>query len=410
MSRATLLLATLLTLAGGGAARAASEEPEFEPTEVDIVPAFETAAHEDDVAVIIGVEKYRSAPPSQYSAGDAKLMRDYLVAMGYPARNIELLTDDRATSGDMKRVLERWLPNKVKPESRVVVYYSGHGAPEPSTGKAYLVPWDGDPTYLEDTAYAVTRLQEVLAKLPAKEVVVILDACFSGLGKKGEGRTLLAEGARPMIVSGPEALPPSAKLAVLSAARRSQISASNPEYRHGLLTYHLLKAVREGKKTLSEIYATLKSRVEDDAKARNVDQSPQLSLEEGPDAASKFLLADFTSVRAEGPKPKVSEKDAAAFEAQKKKMEEQQKKLDEERAGMKAKQEALEKEMAEKNRRLEAEAAEKARRVEAEAAERRAREERRRREAEAELERRRREIENTRPSGQEDPVFVPPSF
>lgn len=408
MSRAALSLALLLALAGGGAARAASEA--YEPTEVDIVPAFEAAAHDDDVAVVIGVEKYRSAPPSAYSAGDAKLMREYLVAMGYPARNIELLTDENATSGDMKRVLERWLPNRVKETSRVVVYYSGHGAPEPSTGKAYLVPWDGDPTYLEDTAYPVTRLQENLAKLPAKEVVVILDACFSGLGKKGEGRSLLAEGARPMIVSGPEALPPSAKLAVLSAARRSQISASNPEYRHGLLTYHLLKAVREGKKTLSEIYATLKSRVEDDAKARNVDQSPQLSLEEGPDAASKFLLADFTAVHAEGPKPKVSEKDAAAFEAQKKKMEEAQKKLDEERAGMKAKQEALEREMAEKNKRLEAEAAEKARRLEAEAAERRAREERRRREAEAELERRRREIERTRSSNQEEPVFVPPSF
>lgn len=396
MSRAALLLAPFLALAGGGAARAASEP---EPSEVDLVPAFEVEPREADVAVVIGVEKYRSAPASDYSAADARLMRDYLVAMGYPARNVELLTDDRATSGDMKRVLERWLPNKVKPESRVVVYYSGHGAPEPTSGKAYLVPWDGDPGYLEDTAYSVARLEESLAKLPAKEVLVILDACFSGAGKAGKGRTLLAEGARPLVVTGAEAPPPSAKLAILSAARRSQISASNPEYRHGLLTYHLLKAVREGKKSLAEIYEVVRPRVEDDAKARNVEQTPHLAMADEPDAAGRFILADYTAVRAEGPKPKVSEKEAAELERQRKKMEDEQRKLEAERAKMKEKEERLEREMAEKKRR-----------IEADEAERRAAEERRRRAADAELERRRREIEDSRRQGGEEPVFVPPSF
>lgn len=394
MSRAALLLASVLTLAGGGAARAASGP---EPTEVDLVPSFEVEPREADVALVIGVEKYRSAPASDYSASDAKLVRDYLVAMGYPARNVELLTDDRATSGDMKRALERWLPNKVKPESRVVVYFSGHGAPEPTSGKSYLVPWDGDPNYLEDTAYPVARLEEALAKLPAKEIVVILDACFSGAGKAGQGRTLLAEGARPLVVTGAEAPPPSAKLAVLSAARRSQISASNPEYRHGLLTYHLLKAVREGKKSLTEIYETVRPRVEDDAKARNVEQTPHLAIADTPEAA-KLLLADFTAVRAEAPKAKVSAKEAAELERQRRKMEDEQKKLEAERAKMKEKEERLEREMAEKKRRLEADEAE-----------RRAAEERRRRAAETDLERRRRDIENSRQGG-EEPVFVPPSF
>jgi uncharacterized caspase-like protein len=405
MTRHAPLLVLALSLAGGGASVFAASEPH---TDVDVVPAFEVAPHEDDVAVVIGVEKYRNAPASDYSASDAKLMRDYLVAMGYPARNVELLTDDRATSGDMKRVLERWLPNKVKPESRVVVYYSGHGAPEPTTGRAYLVPWDGDPNYLEDTAYPVTRLEEALAKLPAKEVILIMDACFSGAGKEGKGRTLLAEGARPLVVSGPEAPLASPKLAVLSAARRSQISASNPDYKHGLLTYHLLKAVREGKKSLEEIYTALKGRVEDDAKSRNVDQTPSLNPEPGGEAPSAFLLADFTAVHAEAPKAKVDPKEAASFERERKKLEEAQKRMEEDQLRLKAKQEAAEKRMREEKEESERRMAEKERKMEAAAAERRAAEERRRRKDEEALERRRRELESQ--GGQNEPVFVPPSF
>lgn len=405
MPRIAPLLVLALSLAGGGAPVFAAEGA---ASEVDVVPTFEYAPHEDDVAVVIGVEKYRSAPSSDFSASDAKLMREYLVAMGYPARNIELLTDDRATSGDMKRVLERWLPNKVKPESRVVVYYSGHGAPEPATGRAYLVPWDGDPNYLEDTAYPVTRLEEALAKLPAKEVILIMDACFSGAGKEGKGRTLLAEGARPLVVSGPEAPLASPRLAVLSAARRSQISASNPDYKHGLLTYHLLKAVREGKKSLADIYGALRSRVEDDAKSRNVEQTPSLNPEPGPEASTTFFLADFTAVHAEAPKAKVDPKEAASLERERKKLEEAQKRMEEEQAKNKAKQEAAEKRMREEKEEAERRMAEKERKLEAAAAERRAAEERRRRQNDEDLERRRRDLE--RQGGQNDPVFVPPSF
>lgn len=401
MTRHAPLLVLALSLAGGGA-------PVFAASDISIVPSFDYAPHEDDVAVVIGVEKYRNAPASEYSAADAKLMREYLVAMGYPARNVELLTDDRATSGDMKRVLERWLPNKVKSESRVIVYFSGHGAPDPSTGRAYLVPWDGDPNYLDDTAYPVARLEEALAKLPAKEVILIMDACFSGAGKEGKGRTLLAVGARPLVVSGPEAPLASPRLAVLSAARRSQISASNPDYKHGLLTYHLLKAVREGKKSLADIYATVRPRVEDDAKSRNVEQTPSLNPDPGSEPGTVFLLADFTAVHAVAPKAKVDPKEAASYERERKKLEEAQKRMEEEQAKMTAKQEAAEKRLREEKAESERRMAEKERKMEAAAAERRAAEDRRRRQDEAALERRRKELE--RRGGHNEPVFVVPSF
>ena len=41
------------------------------------------------------------------------------------------------------------------------------------TGQAYLVPWDGDPNFLENTAYPVSRLYRKLGELPAKQVFVV---------------------------------------------------------------------------------------------------------------------------------------------------------------------------------------------------------------------------------------------
>ncbi len=332
-------------------------------SEVDRVPSFEIQARPDDIAVVIGVERYRGVPAAEFAAADARVMRDYLVAMGYPSRNVEFLSDDHATAADVTRALERWLPDRVKPNSRVVVYFSGHGAPDPVSGQAYLVPWDGNPDDLSDTAYSLKRLEDGLAKLPAAQVVVILDACFSGRDPKG--RSLIAAGARPLVLTAPEPAPPSPKVALMTAARRSQISASNPDYRHGLFTYHLLKAVREGKKSLPDLYAALKPRVEDDAKARGVEQSPQLVPESRPDSPV-FLLATFTSVSLAPAAPAVEKEEPAAVKAERKRLETEQ-------------------------RRLEAE-------------------KKRLQEIEIDLDRRRRELEDRPPIPSHPPVFVPPSF
>ena len=120
---------------------------------------------------------------------DAGLVKDYLKALGFQERNIEFITDDRATFSGITKTIEAWLPNRVKKDSRIFVYYSGHGAPEPKTGDAYIVPFDGDPNYLEVTGYPLKRLYDKLGKLEAQEVIVLLDSCFSGAG----GRSVLAK-------------------------------------------------------------------------------------------------------------------------------------------------------------------------------------------------------------------------
>jgi len=250
-------------------------------------PFFSTASKimgDNDYAIIIGIEGYSSLPKSDYSYDDAKLVKDYLKALGVKERNIEFLTDEKATLSGIMKSIEAWLPNKLKKGGKVFVYYSGHGSPNPVTGEAFLVPYDGDPNYLNVTGYPLKRLYEKLGRLQASEVIVVLDSCFSGAG----GRSVLAKGARPLVMTSQSAALPQ-NMVVLSATQGSQISTSFQEKGQGIFTYYFLKALKDGKKSVAEIYEHIKPCVEDEAKSINVQQSPSVnpSLER---LKGRFLL------------------------------------------------------------------------------------------------------------------------
>jgi hypothetical protein len=263
-------------LASGGKLPEAAErkEPEVKKQVVDIhnIPDFKITPLINDLAVIIGIENYQGLPKSDFSKSDAEIVKDYLKALGFKERNIEFITNERATKSSIEKSLEAWLPNRVKKDSRVFVYYSGHGAPDPQTGEAYLVPYDGDPGYLNVTGYPLKRLYENLGKLQVAEVIVLLDSCFSGAG----GRSVIAKGARPLVMMADIKAIPS-NMAILSATQGTQISTSSTEKGHGVFTYYFLKALKEGKKTIAEIYEYIKPLVEDEAKQLNVQQSPSIS-------------------------------------------------------------------------------------------------------------------------------------
>ncbi|MBI3397863.1 MAG: ankyrin repeat domain-containing protein [Deltaproteobacteria bacterium] len=269
-------LKTIVQSAVEGTIQAQKQESKSPSVQSDIdkpnIADTEKIMGDNDLAVIIGIEGYQGIPKSDYSYDDAKLVGDYAKAMGFKPRNIELLLEERATKSAIEKIIKTWLPNKAKPDSRVFIYYSGHGAPEPKTGEAYIVPFDGDPNYLSDTGYLLKSLYDSLGKLQVAEVTVVLDSCFSGAG----GRSVLAKGARPLVMMA-ETSVLSSNMAVLSATQGTQISSSSPEKGHGIFTYYFLKALKDGKKNIAEIYEYIKPLVEDEAKQLNVQQSPSIS-------------------------------------------------------------------------------------------------------------------------------------
>lgn len=266
-------IAQLKAETGAPAQGAAFDSQAAYSSDVD-APNFKRPKRPDDWALVVGIESYQNdLPKATFAERDADTVRKYFLALGVPEENIIELKGSRATQSTLKSYLEDYLPRNVGPRSRVFFYYSGHGAPDPESGTAYLVPWEADPQFIKDQGFPVSRLYEDLAKLKARQVLVAMDSCFSGAG----GRSVLAHDARPLVTirSGTSALGPNTTL--LAAARGDEITGGLDDQGHGLFTYFFLKGLRSGAVDTLSLYGYLKPKVEAASHRQNRDQEPVLA-------------------------------------------------------------------------------------------------------------------------------------
>lgn len=256
--------------------------PAVPASDVDVPPAAGTKKNENAYAVVIGIDTYRNKlPKADFASHDAEVMGSYLTkVMGYEEENVAILLNERAAKTDLEKYLEHWLPKRVEKDASVFVYFSGHGAPNPKTGDAFLVPYDGDPAFVDATGYPLKRLYDQLGKLPAKDIIVMLDSCFSG----GGGRSVIAKGMRPMVISVENPVVAGGKTVVLAASSGEQVSSTYDQKGHGLLTYYFLKGLqgaadknKDGSIDLGEVFDYVKPQVERKARRDfNNEQTPQL--------------------------------------------------------------------------------------------------------------------------------------
>ena len=262
------------------AVKRATEKPAeaAQPIRSDVdEPSYKKPENAENYAIVVGIEKYSDLPEAQFAGRDAKAMREHLLALGFPQRNIHMLLDQRATKTGLMKNVETWLPNNAGENSTVFFFYSGHGAPDTKSQQPFLVPFDGDPQYMEDTGYSLKRLYAKLGALKAKRIIIALDSCFSGAG----GRSVLAKGAKPLVLKADTSLA-TGKAVVLSASQYDQISGTIEEQGHGAFTYFLLKGLNgeaagtDGAVTVKSLYDYLAPKVADASRRENRDQTPQL--------------------------------------------------------------------------------------------------------------------------------------
>lgn len=214
------------------------------------------------------------------------MMKEYLTrAMGFDPANIIYAEDATLTrltgifdsEADYRGQLYKW----VKPgKSRLFVYYAGHGAPDLDNGEAYFVPVDANPQLLRVQGYKVQTLYDNLARLRAKGLTVVLDACFSGGSPKGN----LFKGTSSLVARVKDDHKPATAL-LMASSGASEVSSWYAEKRHGLFTYFFLKGLqgeadtnKDGRITAGEIKVYLGEQVPYMARRlTGNEQTPQVS-------------------------------------------------------------------------------------------------------------------------------------
>ena len=140
----------------------------------------ELKLYERSHAVVIGVDRYQKMPRLHAAERDAEELARVLGAKGFA---VEKLLGSAATREAVVRVLGDELPGRVGPRDRVLVYFAGHGlsSGEGESAVGYLLPADGDPEHPAATSVPMTELVRWFGEYPAKHVMLLADACYSGL-------------------------------------------------------------------------------------------------------------------------------------------------------------------------------------------------------------------------------------
>ena len=253
----------------------------------------------DAIAVVIGNQLYEDPilgkAPVQFAVNDAGVMREYLVhTMGFDPKNIiymenATLTDFLKVFGD-DRDYHGQLYSRVRMfASSIFVFYSGHGAPDTNTKRAFIVPSDADPSAIRFTGYALDTLNQNLNKIGEEKkvdnIIVAIDSCFSG----GYNDGMLIESASPIFIETDTVKVHGNNAVMLSSSQKDQISSWYPEKEHGLFTYFFLKGIKEAAqkgRTLTagdmERYLTEQDRVGDYAwRLYNREQVPSVEGNRG---------------------------------------------------------------------------------------------------------------------------------
>lgn len=237
------------------------EEEEFEDVDANIPKGG--SKNENTFALIIGNENYRRLAAVPYATNDAKIFAEYCEkTLGIPKANIDLIPD--ATQNDIRHGVST-LTNRLdafKGEGKAIVYYAGHGIPDEKDKTAYMLPIDGFASDIE-SGYSLDKLYKTLSAVPSEQILVFLDACFSGAKRDGE----MIASARGVAIKVKETAP-EGKLLVFTAATGDETAICDKDLHHGIFTYYLLKCLRDNKGKMS--LGELSEYVTDNVKKRSV--------------------------------------------------------------------------------------------------------------------------------------------
>ncbi len=182
-------------------------------------------------AVVIGVGKYESPdiPDLEYAADDARAVKDFLESdAAGPFDHVLYLENERATGAAMREALFVFL-QKADWDDLVVIYYAGHGAPDPGRpDNLYLLPTDTKLDALAATGFPMWDVKTALRRqIAAERVLVIADACHAAGTADGE---TVGGGDTNRIAGGFQALFTPSRRLMMTAADTNEFSLEDARW------------------------------------------------------------------------------------------------------------------------------------------------------------------------------------
>ncbi len=181
----------------------------------------------ESFALVAGVCSYAGERALSSPCRDARAVRELLVKrLGYPEKNVLLFVDDpkpgeavegAPTAANLKLAVERFRERfGTNEQASFLFYYSGHGGYEKGARKDFGVLqasgyFDHPDAPIADRGWDMTELIDDVRKgVPAKHVMLLIDACYSGwaVGAKGgpelspELRSMWKERAEVVLTAG----------------------------------------------------------------------------------------------------------------------------------------------------------------------------------------------------------------
>jgi hypothetical protein len=204
-------------------------------------------------AVLIGVNDYADSkiPDLAYAEADVTALRDALVhSAGYDTNRIFTLINSEATVESVRTMLGTEIPRKVSPGDMVTIYFSGHGAAEPSSRgesedgtEKYMLLANSKVDDLYGTALPMSELARIFGRIRSDKILLLMDSCYSGAV---QGQRLMRGGTPVARLSDDylSRLSRSQGTVVITASRASERSLESPTLRHGVFTHYLLNVFK----------------------------------------------------------------------------------------------------------------------------------------------------------------------
>jgi hypothetical protein len=192
------------------------------------------------LVMVTGIAEYSELPTVAFADRSARSFSELMKRKyGISASNIDLMTNQEATG---LRWLQRFraIARRATDKDTLVIYYAGHGAPTPSLKMTTLVPQDSSGKISENSEFRLSEIYKELLSSRAKDIVVILDTCFSG--RTDNGSHIFKDIAPVIALPSNSLAPPNdSRLTVLTAGGENDFALALRPKGHRLFTYHLLK-------------------------------------------------------------------------------------------------------------------------------------------------------------------------